>query len=101
MLKMKINDAIEFPITGYNRYISIQAGGVNAQCNFNMSDMSAYDSLMMVGEETITDIKIYSDDKEVYHIGNQNARLSNINENVYGEEVSISASIVFNPVTAK
>ena len=101
MLKMKLNNTIEFPITGYNRYTNIQDNGFNAQCNFSMSDMSAYDSLLSFGEETITDIKIYSNDKEIYHLGNQNAKLANISESVYGEDVSINASIVFNPVTAE
>lgn len=95
MLKIILNDTIEFPINGYNRYTSIQENGQNANCNINFNDAEGCAQLEALGKTPITDIKIFSDETQIYHRANQNARLANISENVYDGGISISASIVF------
>ena len=95
MLKLKLNNTVEVPIASYNRYTNIQEGNYTASANFNFSSVNAYDSLVALSNTTITDIKIYNDDQEIYHLSNQSAHLININENVYEGGMSISANLTF------
>lgn len=97
MLKLVLNNDVEVQITGYNRYINIQESENVSSANFNFSSIVGSDALTSLAKTTISDIKIYSDDNLVYHLENQNAKLTNINENVYeGVGVSVDARIEFN-----
>ena len=99
MTQMIINNGQPFTISGYNRHTQIYEGHIISSGTFNIPSISSYSSITAMALTTITDLKIKIDDNVIYHLENLNAHISNISENLYDEEVSISVNIVFSEET--
>lgn len=99
MTKLILNNT-EIPIHNYNRYTSITENGVESGANFSPVSADTYDSIVALSAEVITDISIEVNDNEIYSLTNQNARITNISENVYegGESMNIDVSLTFESV---
>ena len=95
-MKIKINDGLEFGIDLYNRF-SNATGNIKSMANIAFSDMSVYDEFAAFQETPIEDIKIFDDEgKQIYHLANQNAIVTSINENIVnGTAPKINATLAF------
>lgn len=96
MMKMTLNNTVEFEIAHYNRYTDIRSDGVSANANFSLTSMSAYDDVVSISNSLITDIKIENNGVTIYDLTDQHAKISRINESVYEGGVSIDVGITFN-----
>ena len=94
MTKLTLNST-EFTITGYNRYTSIDDGGINSYANVSFPDNSQYAALTQVG--TISSLSISIDGTSVYSVSNISASVTNINEDLYDQGVRMNAQIMFYP----
>lgn len=93
MTKLTLNST-EFIISGYNRYTNIDTNGVHSSANVSFPDNSQYSTLTQM--PTITSLSIAIDGSTIYTLSNLNAKVTNINENLYDGGVSMNAQIVFN-----
>lgn len=96
MTKIILNETA-IPIRDYNRYTSITENGIESGANFSPVDSNVYETLIALSEDVITDIGIEIGGTEVYHLSNQNAKISSISENVYenNDRLSINVSLSF------
>lgn len=98
MIKMKLNNSVEFAISGYNRYTDITEGQVSSNASVSLNSAEAYNDIVEIAASTITDIRIEKDGTVIYNLTNQSAKISNINESLYDDGVvNLSFSIQFNP----
>ena len=94
MTTLTLNNT-QFTISGYNRYTYIDDAGVHSNANVAFPNNSQYTALTQVGE--IESLSIAIDGTSVYSMNNINARITNINENLYDQGVSMTAQITFVP----
>lgn len=86
------NEAVE--ISGFNRNTSFSED--NTISNAYVNAIGGVAILQKYGIETITSIKIYNDEEVIYELDNLNAKISNIDEYLNNEQITVNANILFN-----
>lgn len=95
MTRMTLNDTVMFPIGGYNRYTEVREGKVYSNANVNLVSADNYSALVALADETITSLKIDVDGSVIYNLTNQNGKITNINEYLNGDMMSLNMNISF------
>lgn len=95
MMTMILNGSARIPINSYNRYINIVDGKVRSNASFSCTGSGIIDSLLVLAANPITSIEVQNDGTSIYDLENLNAKLTNLNENIYDGKVNVSAEIKF------
>ena len=96
MNKIYLDDN-EYNVTGFSRYTQMNGDQINSYADVQFADVTDYSALSALVGQTITSIRIKSNDITIYNLNNILAKVSRINENMYNDKMNISAQILFNP----
>lgn len=94
--KLLLNNMYELIIDGYNRYTNINDGQIMSHASVTLSNLDQYDVIDSASRETITDLKIFDDTLQIYHLSNQNAKITNISESLNSGRIIVTMQITFN-----
>jgi len=89
------NGDASFGVESYNKNTTFDGATVNSSgyASLITTDIA---SLTAVAQETITSIQILHDGDSIYNLTNLNARITNINEYLSDNRISVNISFVFN-----
>lgn len=102
MNKLILNSTNEFDIESYSRHTNISDGVVYSSANITFPDSTGYNALVQLSANAITDVIITNDNTSIYHLSDQNGRITSIYESLTSDSrVVLSATIQFDapPVT--
>ena len=93
MIKLILNNTFEAELTGFNRNTNFEMGNEQITSQAYCYVRSTSNDIYALANETITSLKIMKDDKVLYDAGTIDAHLVSVDENLNGEEISVSFTL--------